>query len=94
MLVVAGLNLRDGVPDSAVVSDRRTVSAQDDRVHPTRLAVLSRQCLNRRLPGLAAVQTEVTAWETQRNRERPTVKWHFRIADARRKLDHLYPNPA
>jgi hypothetical protein len=58
------------------------------------LAVLSTQCLNRRLPDLATVAREVAAWEHQRNLARPTVKWHFTTAQARRKLPHLYPNPA
>jgi len=57
------------------------------------LAVLSSQCLNRRLPDLASVRSEVVAWERQRNSDRPTVKWHFTTTQARRKLTHLYPNP-
>jgi hypothetical protein len=58
------------------------------------LAVLASQCLNRRLPDLATVSSEVTAWELQRNAERPTIKWHFTTAQARRKLRRLYPIPA
>ena len=58
------------------------------------LAVLASQCLNRRLPDLATVTSEAAAWERQRNIERPTVKWHFTTAQARRKLSHLYPIPA
>lgn len=58
------------------------------------LAVLATQCLDRRLPDLPTVAREVVAWETRRNRERPTVKWHFTTAQARRKLKHLYPHPA
>ncbi len=55
------------------------------------LAVLATQCLDRRLPDLATVAHEVAAWEARRNRERPTIKWHFTTAHARRKLKHLYP---
>ena len=58
------------------------------------LAVLATQCLDRRLPDLATVRREVAAWEARRNHERPTVKWHFTLAQARRKLKHLYPHPA
>jgi DDE superfamily endonuclease len=58
------------------------------------LAVLGTQCLDRRLPDLATVAREVAAWETRRNRERPTVNWHFTTAQARRKLHDLYPHPA
>jgi hypothetical protein len=57
------------------------------------LAVLATQCLDRRLPDLATVAREVAAWEARRNRERPTVRWHFTTAQARRKLRHLYPHP-
>ncbi len=57
------------------------------------LAVLATQCLDRRLPDLATVAREVTARETRCNRERPTVKWHFTTAQARRKLRPLYPAP-
>lgn len=55
------------------------------------LAVLATQCLDRRLPDLATVAREVAAWERRRNIDRPTVKWHFTTAQARRKLKHLYP---
>ena len=55
------------------------------------LAVLATQCLDRRLPDLATVAHEVAAWERRRNAERPTVRWHFTTAHARRKLKHLYP---
>jgi hypothetical protein len=58
------------------------------------LAVLASQCLNRRLPDLATVSSEAAAWERHRNIERPTVKWHFTTAQARRKLSHIYPIPA
>jgi hypothetical protein len=52
------------------------------------LAVLVTQCLDRRLPDLAAVAREVAAWEQRRNQERATAKWHFTTAQARRKLRH------
>ena len=57
------------------------------------LAVLATQCLDRRLPDLVTVAREVAAWEDRRNQERPTIKWHFTTAQARRKLRHLYPHP-
>jgi hypothetical protein len=55
------------------------------------LSVLHRQCLNRRLPDLQAVEREVTAWQARRNQLALTVDWHFTAADARIKLKHLYP---
>ena len=34
---------------------------------------------------------EVAARVAERNRAQATIVWTFRMADARRKLDHLYP---
>jgi hypothetical protein len=55
------------------------------------LSVLSRQCLDRRLPSKEVVAAEVGPWEAQRNRDGVKLVWSFRVADARRKLAHLYP---
>jgi hypothetical protein len=63
-------------------------------VAESELAVLSTQCLDRRLPTLPLVGKEVAAWERQRNSERVTIHWLFTTADARRKLSHAYPIPA
>ena len=58
------------------------------------LAVLSSQCLNRRLPDLNAVRREVAAWERQRNAQPSTIRWLFTTDQARRKLRRAYPIPA
>jgi hypothetical protein len=55
------------------------------------LSVLSRQCLARRLPEKDRLASEVKAWEEERNRIGVRLEWSFRVADARRKLAHLYP---
>lgn len=55
------------------------------------LSVLSRQCLDRRLPSRGAVEGQVRPWEEMRNRAGVKLVWSFRVADARRKLSHLYP---
>ena len=55
------------------------------------LSVLARQCLDRRLASKEVVAAEVAAWEAERNRAGVRLVWSFRVADARRKLDHLYP---
>lgn len=55
------------------------------------LSVLSRQCLNRRLPNIETVQTQVAAWEQERNQQPHTVDWQFTTQDARIKLKRLYP---
>jgi hypothetical protein len=55
------------------------------------LSVLSRQCLNRRMPDQPTLRHEISAWETQRNEAASTVNWRFTTADARIKLKRLYP---
>jgi hypothetical protein len=55
------------------------------------LSVLSRQCLNRRIPDPPTLRHEISAWETQRNDTASTVNWRFTTADARIKLKRLYP---
>ncbi len=56
------------------------------------LSVLSRQCLDRRIPNQPTLAVEVAAWEDQRNTHRATVHWWFTTADARIKLHKLYPS--
>lgn len=60
------------------------------------LSVLSRQCLDRRIPDQESLRREVAAWEGRRNRAKTTVDWRFTTADARIKLKKLYPtlNPS
>lgn len=55
------------------------------------LSILSRQCLDRRIPDEPTLDREVQAWTTTRNREASKVTWQFTTADARIKLRHLYP---
>lgn len=56
------------------------------------LSVLSRQCLDRRVPDAITLQTEVTAWQARRNTDRRPIDWRFTTADARIKLKRLYPS--
>lgn len=58
------------------------------------LSVLARQCLARRIPDQATLETEVAAWVAARNAEAVTVSWHFTQDDARQRLHGLYPHPA
>jgi hypothetical protein len=53
-------------------------------------AVLSRQCLDRRLGNMQVVQSEIAAWEHQRNDVHATINWRFTVVDARVKLERLY----
>jgi hypothetical protein len=55
------------------------------------LSVLCRQCLDRRMPNQAFLESEVKAWEDERNDQIVKVQWRFTTADARIKLNHLYP---
>ena len=55
------------------------------------LAVLARQCLDRRIPDAATLASEVAAWRTRRNTHNTKANWHFTSADARVKLKSLYP---
>lgn len=55
------------------------------------LAVLSSQCLNRRIPDRATLEREVQAWQQARNTAAVTIDWQFTTADARIKLKRLYP---
>ncbi len=63
------------------------------------LAVLSEQCLDRRIGQEAELRQEVTAWEAERDDQQVRVNWRFTTLrlydfttqDARIKLKHLYP---
>jgi len=57
-------------------------------------SVLSRQCLNRRIPSVEELNQEITAWEETRNGQQATVDWQFSTVDARVKLERLYPTPS
>jgi hypothetical protein len=56
------------------------------------LAVLSSQCLDRRLADVNTLRGEVAAWEAPRNADQVTINWRFTPQDARVKLKHLYPS--
>jgi transposase len=56
------------------------------------LSVLSRQCLERRIPDKETLKQEIAAWEESRNQARATVAWRFTTTDARAKLQRLYPS--
>ena len=55
------------------------------------LAVLSKQCLDRRIPDRAMLEREVAAWLTRRNTHHAKANWRFTTADARIRLKSLYP---
>jgi hypothetical protein len=55
------------------------------------LSVLSRQCINQRIPDNQTLYHHVHAWEQDRNSKFVKVDWRFSTADARIKLKRLYP---
>lgn len=55
------------------------------------LSVLAGQCLNRRIADRDVLTAQVKAWVAERNRAKAKIVWTFRVADARKKLGHLYP---
>jgi len=55
------------------------------------LAILSGQCLDRRIPNQCALEREVSAWLDRRNTYNAKADWRFTTADARIKLKTLYP---
>lgn len=54
-------------------------------------SVLSRQCLNRRIPDQESLIKEIKAWEKDRNEKTVVTDWQFTVNDARIKLKNLYP---
>jgi hypothetical protein len=55
------------------------------------LSALKGQCLDRRIPDMSIMQTEVAAWEKDRNNNAKKIIWQFTTSDARIKLKRLYP---
>ena len=55
------------------------------------LSILSRQCLDRRIPDQDTLRKEIKAWEDKRNECKATMDWRFTTEDARIKLKRLYP---
>lgn len=55
------------------------------------LSILSRQCLDRRIPDQDALKKEVAAWQEKRNAIARPMEWRFTTEDARIKLKKLYP---
>ena len=56
------------------------------------IGVMTRQCLDRRIPDRSVLRREAAAWQAQRNRDGIRVDWRFTTADARIKLKSLYPS--
>lgn len=57
------------------------------------LAVLSQQCLDRRIPDQATLAHEVAAWAAARNATPTPAHWTFPVDEARTRLTQLSPIP-
>ena len=56
------------------------------------LAVLTRQCLDRRIGDIQPLRRQASAWVTERNTKKVRARWQFTTPDARIKLRRLYPS--
>jgi hypothetical protein len=56
------------------------------------LSVLSRQCLQRRVPNFETLHREAQAWQQRRDEKGVKIEWRFSAEDARFKLKRLYPS--
>jgi hypothetical protein len=77
---------------------RRKLAFQPTPVHGSwlnmaeiELALLTRQCVHRRLPDLFTMARKLAAWEVRRNRHHATLDWRLTTKEARSKLKSLYP---
>lgn len=55
------------------------------------LSVMTKQCLDRYIPDIDFLTTQVNAWNNTRNKEASKVDWQFSNDKARIKLKRLYP---
>jgi hypothetical protein len=55
------------------------------------LSILSRQCMDRRIPDQATLKKEISTWQEKRNAIACPMEWRFTTDDARIKLKKLYP---
>ncbi len=55
------------------------------------LAVLTNQCLDRRIPDKPTLGKEIAAWEAHRNKHHAKADWQFTTNDARVKLEETIP---
>ena len=55
------------------------------------IGVMVSQCLDRRIPEMSILVSEVAAWERRRNRDKAAIKWLFTVERAREKLGRAYP---
>jgi len=55
------------------------------------IGVMVAQCLDRRIPNMATLVSEVAHWERRRNADKARIKWLFTVEGTRHKLGRTYP---
>jgi transposase len=55
------------------------------------IGVLRTQCLDRRIESRSMLESEIIAWERQRNQSAASIKWMFTVEKARGKMGRAYP---
>jgi len=58
------------------------------------IGVLRSQCLDRRIDTKEQLESEIAAWERQRNASGARIKWMFTTDKARAKMGRAYPQLA
>ena len=54
------------------------------------IGVMSRQCLDRRIPDMDTLKQELSSWESKRNEAKETINWMFDVDAARSRLNKAY----
>lgn len=54
--------------------------------------IMTRQCLDRRIPNIETLRAELDAWAKAYNEDSSPVNWQFQTTDSRIKLKRLYPD--
>ncbi len=54
--------------------------------------IMTKQCLNRRIPSIEELKNELDAWCEAYNNNPTPVSWQFEAKDSRTKLKSLYPD--
>ena len=54
--------------------------------------IMTRECLDRRIPGIEMLRTELGAWNERYNLDPTPINWQFTTPDSRIRLARLYPD--
>ena len=54
--------------------------------------IMTRECLNRRIPDIESLRKELKAWNDAYAKDPSPVNWQFKTSDSRIKLKKLYPD--